>query len=473
MLSICDPKLDHNCAGLRRREFLRVGSLGLAGLALPQLLAAQARGSSDPGGKSYLRDKAVVVLFLSGGPSHIEFFDPKMEAPAEIRSITGEIQTKTPGITFGSTWTRLATMTDRFSVVRSYGSQNGGHSYLSSMSGGNPMKAAMSAIYSRLAGSNHPRTGLPRNVLVLPEAVKDGLKQGSNFETAELPTLTAPGTLGASCEAFNAAGGGTLRENMQLSMSPDRLGDRRGLLGQLDGIKRQLAQTGALDSVDRYQQQAFDVVMGGVAKAFDLSQEDPRIVEKYDTSKLFRMDDITRWYDMRRASNLLGRQMLLARRLVQHGCGFVVVSDCGWDMHANNNSPKGMAGIWPMTRQVDHAVAAFLEDLREQGLANKVLLVVTGEMGRTPRINNNGGREHFGNLTPLLIAGGGLKMGQVVGQSDRQASNPVGEAFAPKHLVGTVMHTLFDMPQLRLDPAVPGDVARYLEQSPLIGPLHA
>jgi uncharacterized protein (DUF1501 family) len=340
------------------------------------------------------------------------------------------------------------------------------------MSGGNPMKAAMSAIYSRLAGSNHPRTGLPRNVLVLPEAVKDGLKQGINFETGELHTLTAPGTLGASCEAFNAAGGGTLRENMQLSMSPDRLGDRRGLLSQLDGIKRQLAATNALDSVDRYQQQAFDVVMGGVAKAFDLSNEDPRIVEKYDTSKIFKMEDITRWYDMKRASNLLGRQMLMARRLVQHGCGFVVVSDCGWDMHANNNSPKGMAGIWPMTRQVDHAVAAFLEDLREQGLANKVLLVVTGEMGRTPRINNNGGREHFGNLTPLLIAGGGLKMGQVVGQSDRTASNPVGEGYTPKHLVGTVMHTLFDMAQLRLDPAVPGDVARYLEQSPLIGPLH-
>ncbi len=170
MLSICDPRPDHNCSGLARREFLKIGSLGFAGLGLPQLLAAQAQASSEPGGKSYIRDKAVVVLFLSGGPSHIEFFDPKMSAPAEIRSITGEIQTKTPGITFGSTWQRLSTMTDRFSVVRSYGSQNGGHTYLSSMSGGNPMKAAMSAIYARLAGSNHPRTGLPRNVVVLPEA---------------------------------------------------------------------------------------------------------------------------------------------------------------------------------------------------------------------------------------------------------------------------------------------------------------
>ena len=110
--------------------------------------------------------------------------------------------------------------------------------------------------------------------------------------------------------------------------------------------------------------------------------------------------------------------MLLARRLCEAGCGFVTVSDCGWDMHANRNSPQFMAGIYPLGHQVDHAVAAFIEDVRERGLSDKILLVVTGEMGRTPQLNKNGGRDHYGPLTPLLFAGGGLKMGQVIGQSD-------------------------------------------------------
>ena len=131
---------------------------------------------------------------------------------------------------------------------------------------------------------------------------------------------------------------------------------------------------------------------------------------------------------MRRSSNLLGKQMLLARRLCEAGCGFVTVSDCGWDMHANGNSPKNMAGLPPLASQVDHAVAAFLEDVHERGLSDKILLVVTGEMGRTPRRNRDGGRDHYANLTTLALAGGGLKMGQVIGQSDRLAAHPSSRA---------------------------------------------
>src|SRR5213592_1798794 len=145
------------------------------------------------------------------------------------------------------------------------------------------------------------------------------------------------------------------------------------------------------------------------------------------SSKPFRREDITKYYDMKRSSNLLGKQMLLARRLCEAGCGFVTVSDCGWDMHSNGNSPKNLEGIKPLGGQVDHAVSAFLEDVRERGLSDKILLVVTGEMGRTPRRNRDGGRDHYGNLTPLLIAGGGLKMGQVIGQSDKPASAPASE----------------------------------------------
>jgi uncharacterized protein (DUF1501 family) len=205
--------------------------------------------------------------------------------------------------------------------------------------------------------------------------------------------------------------------------------------------------------------------MRGVADAFDLSKEDPRTIDRYDTSKHFDARQTQSYYDMRRSSNMLGRQMLLARRLCEAGCGFVTVSDCGWDMHANRNSPRFMAGIYPLGHQVDHAVAAFIEDVRERGMTDKILLVVTGEMGRTPRLNKNGGRDHYGELTPLLFAGGGLKMGQVIGQSDAHATLPASTPYNPSHLLATIFHALFDVGQLRLATNVPREIVRLAEDA--------
>jgi uncharacterized protein (DUF1501 family) len=160
--------------------------------------------------------------------------------------------------------------------------------------------------------------------------------------------------------------------------------------------------------------------------------------------------------------------MLLARRLCEAGCGFVTVSDCGWDYHANGNSPKNMAGIHPMGGQVDHAVSTFLEDIHERGLSNDILLVVTGEMGRSPRLNNNGGRDHYGELTPLLLAGGGLRGGQIIGQTDHQAGRAVTDAYRPEHLLSTIMHTLFDIGKLRLESQVPLELLRFAQAHPPI-----
>jgi Protein of unknown function (DUF1501) len=463
MFNLRAARADSNCQGMARRDLLKIGALGFGGLlGLPQLLAARAHAATA--GK-VVRDRSVVLLFLQGGPSHIELFDPKLTAPAEIRSVTGEVTAKLPGITFGGTFAKMAAIADKLAVVRSYGSQNTGHSYESVTTAGNPLKASMGSIYARVAGANHPRTGMPANILVLPEAVQDGLKLGSNFETGALPTLTQPGDLGPSYAAFNPAGGGQLKADLELTIGADRLGDRRQLLAELDKIKRAADRTTLLEGADRFQQQAFDVITRGVAGAFDLSREDSRTIARYDTTPLFPAEESQRWYDMKRSSNLLGRQMLLARRLCEAGCGFVTVSDCGWDMHANENSPKFMQGIYPLGRQVDHAVSAFVEDVHDRGLADKILLVVTGEMGRTPRLNKNGGRDHYGELTPLVFAGGGLAMGQVIGQSDAHATRPATTPYDPTHLLATIFHVLFDLGKLRLESSIPRDIVRLAENA--------
>ncbi len=462
MITISDPSPTHNCSGFMRRDFLRIGSLGLAGLSLPETL--RARDESSLLIDKAMHDRSVVFLFLNGGPSHIESFDPKMDAPSEIRSIFGETKTKHSGITFGSHFPQLAARADKFSIVRSYGSGNAAHTYQKVASGNNKTKATMGSIYSRIAGTNDPEMGMPNNVVILPESVDQKLKLDQNFESNALPTLTSPGSLGTSHAAFNPQGGGELKNNMELKLPAERFGDRKQLLEQLDALKRR-ADNGLMENMGHYQQQAFDIVTGGVAGAFDLSKEDPRTIEKYDTSKLFNIKEVTRWFDMRRASNLLGKQLLLARRLCEAGCGFITVSDCGWDHHSNNNSPKGLGGFSWLAPQVDHAVSAFIDDVRARGLEDKILLVVTGEMGRTPRINKNGGRDHYGELTPLLFFGGGLKMGQVIGKSDAHATKAITTPYRPQHMMATIMHSLFDLGQVRLIQSLPNELKNAMTES--------
>lgn len=469
MLTILDRGYARDCQGFSRREFLRVGSLGLglSSLSLPALLAHKAHaGSSDSAGH-----KAVVLLFLQGGPTQHETWDPKPEAPQEYRTVADCIPTALPGVSFSKYFPKMAAAAKDLAIVRSFASGNGGHTYESVTTGGNAAKASMSAVYAHLAGTTNPLNGLPSNMLILPEAVHEGLKLGSNFETGALPTLTQPGLLGPQYEAFSPAGGSQLKKAMSLTMPRERFDDRRRLLATFDELRRDLDRGGVLARSDRYRQQAFDIVARGIQDAFDLGKEDPEVVARYDTSKLFKLEEPTRWYDMKRASNLLGKQMLLARRLCEAGCGFVTVSDCGWDMHANENSPKNMAGLKWLAPQVDHAVAAFLQDVKDRGLSDRILLVVTGEMGRSPRLNKNGGREHHGDLTPLILAGGGLKMGQVIGKSDAIGNRPVTRLYRPAHLFATVMHYLIDVPQLRLRTDISRDVKAAIEEPGTIAEL--
>jgi hypothetical protein len=464
MLTITDSRRLTDCPGSTRREFLRIGGMGMGSMFLPALLAAKQQGG-------FINNRAVVLLFLQGGPSHIEFFDPKMQAPPEIRSMTGEIQTSTPGITFGSTFPQLARMTDKFSIIRSYQSKNNSHTYLDVTGAKNPFKAAMSAVYARIVGTNNPATGIPSNILLKPESVRSNLQLGRNFETSALPTLTAPGLLGPSFGAFDPTGGGKLKDNLKLKITQSRFSDRRLLLTKLDQVRRLADSSGLLEGSNKFQQQAFDVIARGVADAFDLSHERPETMARYDTTSKFSMSNLNRYGDLRRTTNLLGHQLLLARRLVERGCGFVTVSDCGWDHHANGNSPKNMTAFPPMAQQVDHAVSAFIEDIHQLGLQDKVMLIVTGEMGRSPRINKNGGREHWGDLTSLLVSGGGINSGQVIGQSDSHASRPISTPYTPEHLFGTVMRTFFDVGALRLQSQFPDDLIRLIEGAPVMDSL--
>src|SRR5207237_882899 len=203
--------------------------------------------------------------------------------------------------------------------------------------------------------------------------------------------------------------------------------------------------------LDRFQEQAYQVLLsGGVADALDLSREDPATVARYDTRRYDRADG---WRKAKRGqagmysghARALGKPLLLARRLCEADCGYVTIHagyDGVWDMHADINNLNMQDGMEAVGPAFDHAVAAFLEDVEARGLREKILLVCCGEMGRTPRINKNGGRDHWANLAPLLLAGGGLKMGRVIGQSNRQGAEPSSQPVTIKNLVATVMHTL-------------------------------
>ncbi|MCI0705734.1 MAG: DUF1501 domain-containing protein [Planctomycetia bacterium] len=463
MLIISDKKPNRTCEGTSRRDFLRIGALGLGALTLPNLLALKAAAPA------VVRDKSVVLLFLQGGPPQHETFDPHMEASAEYRSATGEVKTALPGITFGADFPKLAKMTDRLAVIRSYQSRNGGHTYSEVLSANNAAKATVSSIAANLGGPVHPTIGIPSNVVLLPEAVKEGLKLRGNFETGALPTLTSPGILGSQYEAFNPVGGAALKKAMELRIPTEQFEDRKKLLAAFDDVRRESEPIFA--RVDKFQQQALDVIARGIGEAFDVDREDSKTLEKYDSSKLFKMEDYTKFVNMNRTTNLLGRQMLLARRLVENGVRFVTVSDCGWDLHADSNSAKGMSAMSVLGGQVDHAVSAFLDDIKARGLEDKVLLVVTGEMGRTPRINKRGGRDHWGDLTPLLVAGGGMKMGQVIGKSDSLGGRPSTEPYTPANLLATILHFLFDVTQLRLRTDIARDLKPLLENAEPISQL--
>jgi hypothetical protein len=455
MMSFWDRDSRH-----RRRNFLQVGGLGLGGLQLTHLLQekAQAAAASLP----VVKDKAVIFLFLHGGPSQTETFDPKMTAPVGIQSVNGEVQTVLPGITFGSTFPRLAALADKHSIVRSFVTGDGNHD-IKPIVCRDTMDANLGSLYSRVAGTNRSDSGMPTNVALFPKAVVPDAQPA----VTSFGDFTSAGKLGSGYRPFVPGSQGEAQENLRLQLDRARLDDRRHLLTQLDLIRRTMDQSGTLTGLDRIQQQAFDTVIGGVADAFDLSKEDPQTIRRYDTNSLLRPDDISRRWNNHKnyVDNVqsLGKLLLLARRLCEAGTGFVTVTtNFVWDMHADANNVGVEEGMRYMGAPLDHALSAFIEDVHQRGLDKHILLVACGEMGRTPRINANGGRDHWGGLAPLLITGGGLQMGQVIGQSTRDAGEAASTPIRIPNLISTVLHTVFDTGQLRLLPGIPRELTQQL-----------
>src|SRR5436190_4877341 len=453
MLSFREP-------GWSRREFLRVGSLALGGLSLADLAAAKAAAPD-----SLLTGKSVVFLFMHGGPPQTETFDPKMGAPSGIRSVTGEIRTSLPGVTYGSTFPMLAKLAHKTAVVRSFVTGDGNHNIKPLVCpdtfGANP-----GSIFARVAGSNHPLSGIPTNVAVFPRAVTPGAQAANH----SFGNFLSPGGFGAAYAPFEPGGSGQLQKDMTLAISRERLGDRRMLLERLDDFQRETESGSA--GTDPFRDQAFSVLLAGVSKAFDLSGEPAPLVERYDTSGLIREDNVSsKWKNRKNYLDhirSLGRQLLLARKLCEAGCGFVTVTtNFVWDFHADDNNATVEEGLRYVGSPFDRAVSAFIEDVESRGLSDKILLIACGEMGRSPRMNKGGGRDHWGGLAPLLLYGGGLKMGQVVGDSTKDAGEPNTSAVTARHLMGTIAHALFDLGKLRVARGLPDEIVRLTEYDPI------
>jgi hypothetical protein len=257
------------------------------------------------------------------------------------------------------------------------------------------MKPALGAIVARAQGITHPDTGMP-------SYVRMGRIRSD-----------APGWLGTAYSPFDPRG--QARKNMNATVPAERFEGRRSLLTRLDTIRRDIDRTGKMEGIDSFEQQAFELILGSSQEAFDVGQEPAKLRQRYGQG--------------------LGETLLKARRLCEAGCAFVTVSYGGWDMHRGIEQ-----GLKRRAPQVDQAVSALIEDLEQRGLLDDTLLVITGEFGRTPRINKRAGRDHWGRLCTLALAGGGLRMGQVVGESSRKIELPATNPVTPQDLMATILH---------------------------------
>ncbi len=418
------------CDGFSRRSFVQLGVAGMASVSLADVLKAKERSVSQGRDK---KDTAVILIWLDGGPGHMDMYDMKPEAPAEYRGIWRPVRTNVPGIEISPLMPRQAKVADKFSIVRSLHHDSGdhftaGHYMLTSrggVSGANtPGKyPSLGSIAAKVCGSRQP--GLPAHVAV-PYASSIGLRPGyfgANYLGLEHNPFETDGD--PNQENFQV-----MNLNLPNGLTIDRLEDRRNLLKTFDQVRRVADEHGLTGAMDSFQRKAFDLVVGAEGrKAFDISKEDPKLRDRY-------------------GRNTWGQSTLLARRLVEAGSTFVTVHYGGWDHHWDLQ--KGMENYLPM---VDSAVATLFEDLSDRGLDQRVLVVLCGEFSRTPKMNDGGnggpplsmgtpGRDHWGQAMFCLLGGGGIKGGQIVGATNAKGEVPKERPLTPSDLHATIYHVL-------------------------------
>jgi len=397
------------CDGVSRRSFLRVGLLGMAGLTLPDALRLRAQAAQSKGGSK--KDTAVILIYLGGGPSHMDTYDLKPEAPTEFRGEFKPIQTNVSGVEICELLPKQAKVMDKMAIIRSLHHRNAGHAQGTHwmFTGYEPSRPQLTtneypsigSITAKLRGSNNRQ--LPAYVSI-PNA----------------PTFGNAAYLGAGYNPYGVESrGGAGRFTLQGGLSIDRLEDRRYLLTELDRMRRDADASGVMNGMDAFIQQAYDMITGPAAReAFDLNKESAKTKDLYGTDPL-------------------GRNLLLARRLVESGVTFVTVNQGGWDNHG-----QLARSFQRMLPPYDQAVAALIQDLSSRGLDEKVMVMIYGEFGRTPKVNAGGGRDHWPNSMMAVVAGGGLKMGQAIGATNSKGEFPIDRPISPSDLLATAYHVL-------------------------------
>lgn len=396
------------CAGVTRRTALKVGALTLGGLTLPDMLRAQASGAATP------RKKSVILIWQAGGPSHIDMYDLKPNAPAEVRGEFQPIATNVPGIQISEHLPHQAKVMDKLALLRSAYHTNAGHGmgsqwmltgYQPTIEVNDNIFPATGSVVARMNGPNQPGmpayVNLPRNI-----------------------SLGKAAYLGASYNPFapdadpNSASFQVRNLKLPGRVDPTRLDGRKRLAADLDTLRRDVDTRGDLVGLDHFYRDALEMVTSPKAQqAFDLNREDPKLRDRY-------------------GRNDLGQCCLLARRLVEAGVTFVTVqAGGGWDTHGNNFKELKTR----LLPQFDLALASLVSDLHDRGLQDDVLVMAMGEFGRTPKINGGAGRDHWPGAMTVVYAGGGLKMGQAIGTTNALAEYPTSKPATP----GCVLSTMY------------------------------
>lgn len=397
-----------------RRTLLRVGSLALGGLTLADLLRSRASAGNTA---AQLRETAVIQIFMGGGPSHIDLYDMKPDAPAEIRGEFRPISTSIPGIQVCEHLPHLARAIKHVAIVRSVSHATASHLPASHwmMTGYQPSSATTSNINPSL-GAVVGRTRGP-NVAGMPAYVSVPRRQ----------LLGASAYLGPAYNPFtpesdpNSEKFAVQNLNFPLGMNVERLQDRQSLLRQFDRMRADVDTRGQFTGLDKFSHEALEIISSRRAQnAFDLNREDSKTRDRYGRTSA-------------------GQGCLLARRLVEAGVTFVTVLSGGeWDTHVDNFATLKNKSLPP----VDRAIATLVSDLAERGLDRRVMVLITGEFGRTPTINPQAGRDHWPGAFSVLFAGGGLKVGQVIGATDNRAAYPVTRPYTPGDVLSTVYNFL-------------------------------